>query len=122
MNVRMLTPKWSETIMTDARAGPLCVVTRGARGWTGVLRLPASKPDGSVVQVTLSFDVQQGAPDATFDAAGGCQSIRCWGLARLGPGVWAVAPSLVELRYGLHAFVVLCDVPEPPPWEQADVD
>lgn len=36
-------------------------------------------------------------------------------LERLGPGAWALLPSLVG--GGLHAFVVLRGAPEPAPWE-----
>jgi hypothetical protein len=38
-----------------------------------------------------------------------------WGLAKLGPGVWGVTPSIIG--GGIHAYVVLCGAPDPAPWE-----
>lgn len=43
-----------------------------------------------------------------------------WGVRRLGPGVWAVLPSLnIEGEGGYHGYVVMHDVPEPAPWTVA---
>ncbi len=108
-----LTPKWSETIMADPRHEPLCVVRRDPNGLSATLSLPAA---GRPYPITMGFAVQVGDPDADFDARGRCLAIRRWGLRRLGPGVWQVVPSLVQETYGLHAYVVLCDVPEPAPF------
>jgi hypothetical protein len=38
-----------------------------------------------------------------------------WGLERLGPGVWAVQPSVV-VPGAIHAYIVLRGVPEPAPF------
>jgi hypothetical protein len=108
-----LTPKWSETIMVDPRREPLCVVRRDVGGLGGTLSLPASNRPNPI---TLGFRCRVGDPGAVFDERGRCLSIREWGLRRLGPGVWQVVPSLVEPSVGLHAYVVLCDVPDPAPF------
>ena len=109
-----LTPKWSETIMVDPRPEPLCVVRCDPGGvLSGTLTVPAQ---GRPYPIPFSFACQVGDPDADFDERGRCLAIRRWGLRRLGPGVWQVIPSLVEPRLGLHAYVVLCDVPEPAPF------
>lgn len=42
-------------------------------------------------------------------------AMRAWGSERLGPGVWAITPSLNQAGV-LHAYIVITDVPEPPPW------
>jgi hypothetical protein len=41
--------------------------------------------------------------------------MEAWGTSRLGPGVWALSPSLNQPG-AVHAYIVLTDVPEPPPW------
>jgi hypothetical protein len=41
-----------------------------------------------------------------------------YGLFKLGAGVWRVDPSLFVPRE-LHAFLVLCDVPEPAPFARS---
>lgn len=108
-----LTPKWSETIMVDPRREPLCCVRRDPGGLGSTMSLPvADRPH----PIPLSFRCRVGEPDADFDDQGRCLAIRAWGLRRLGPGVWQVVPSLVEPSIGLHAYVVLCDVPEPAPF------
>jgi hypothetical protein len=113
VNVLHLTPKWSETIMVDPRREPLCCVRRDGGGLGATLSLPAA---GLPHPITLGLRCRVGDPDATFDAAGRCLTIREWGLRRLGPGTWQVIPSIVEPSYGLHAYVVLCEVPEPAPF------
>jgi hypothetical protein len=108
-----LTPKWTEAIMVDPRREPLCVVRRDPDGQiNATLGLPVGRP----YPMTLGLPCRVGDPDADFDEQGRCLSIRRWGLRRLGPGVWQVVPSVVENSYGLHAYVVLCDVPEPAPF------
>lgn len=44
--------------------------------------------------------------------------MKAWGLTKLGDSVWAVAPS-IHLPGAFHGYVVLCDVPNPAPWEVA---
>lgn len=109
-----LTPRWSETIMVDPRREPLCVVRRDPDGQLGgTLAIPvADRPS----PVMLGLPCRVGDPDGDFDERGRCLAIRRWGLRRLGPGVWQVVPSVVETSIGLHAYVVLCDVPEPAPF------
>jgi hypothetical protein len=108
-----LTPKWSESIMVDPRKEPLCVVRGdGAGGHSVTLALPVGRP----YPLTFSISCRVGDPDGDFDDQGRCLAIRRWGLNRLGPGVWQVVPSVVEPSIGLHAYLVLCDVPEPAPF------
>jgi hypothetical protein len=45
----------------------------------------------------------------------GWAEIDYYGLTKLGPGVWRLDPSLF-VPDELHAFLVLCDVPEPAPF------
>lgn len=41
-----------------------------------------------------------------------------WGVRWIGPRTWVLSDSIhVEGLY--HAYVVLCEVPEPPPWERS---
>jgi hypothetical protein len=104
--VLMLTPKWSETIMVDPRPEPLCCVRPDpAGGHSAVLRV--TRRDGRTE--TLGFPVRVGTP------VGEGAAMKSWGLSRLGPGVWAVSPSIHQPGL-LHAYVVLCDVPEPAPF------
>lgn len=105
-----LTPRWSETIMADPRAEHLCVVRRDPGGnLSMVLRVQTQHGP-----VPLGISCQVGDPDADFDAQGRCLAIRRWGLRRLGPSVWQLVPSVVS--GSLHAYVVLCDVPDPAPF------
>lgn len=39
-----------------------------------------------------------------------------WQLVKLGPGTWDL-PQAVSVEGKLHAFVTLCGVPNPAPWE-----
>ena len=41
----------------------------------------------------------------------------CWGLIRLGSGVWDIDPS-VHVPTQIHAHVTLYGVPDPAPWEK----
>ena len=104
--VYMLTPLWSETPMVDPRNEVLCRVMAEPGGLVCLLRVPTKKQ-----MMLLSIPVREGGsigdPTATY-------GMIAWGMRRLGPGVWALNPSIRQT--GLHAFVILCDVPEPPPW------
>lgn len=42
--------------------------------------------------------------------------MKSWGLTKLDAHTWAVTPS-VHLPGAFHGYVVLCEVPEPAPWE-----
>jgi hypothetical protein len=116
-DVILLTPQWSDAIMTDPRPEPLCRVgPDGDGGWSLLLSLPVRTADGGVGRAQLGVPCRPGEPDAVFER-GRCVAISRWGLARLGPGVWRVLPSVVH--EGLHAFVVLWGAPDPAPWEEA---
>lgn len=113
--VHHLTPKWSEQVMVDPREDEiLCVVRPSYKGdLSATIRLPMQGGDGRVLQIPISFDCWVG--NAAKQHADGSN---VWGLVRLGAGVWQVTPSIVSEEYGLHAYVVLCDVPEPAPFLQ----
>lgn len=38
-----------------------------------------------------------------------------WNLVKLGPTVWKLAPSILDLQ--IHGYVTITGVPEPAPWE-----
>jgi hypothetical protein len=42
-------------------------------------------------------------------------AMNTWGSERLGPGVWALSPSL-NMPGVVHAYIIVTDVPEPTPW------
>jgi hypothetical protein len=56
-------------------------------------------------------------PIATGEPQIGDEGVEAFGALRICPGVWALAPSL-NVPGVMHYFVVLYDVPEPPPWER----
>ena len=105
-----LAPKWSETIMVDPREEHLCCVRPDL---TGGLSMTLRVQTG-YGPVPLGIACRVGDPDADFSPRGECLAIRRWGLRRLGPTVWQLVPSVVQ--GSLHAYVVLCDVPEPAPF------
>lgn len=118
--IHLITPKWSSRIMEDPRIaeGPLCHAAPESKleevtpqRFSCLLAFPGQRPDGTPLPhpVTIGFAAQVGEPEFA-DAA--TMTMRRWGLTKLGPGVWKVMPSIVEKAYGLHAYVVLCDVPE----------
>lgn len=43
--------------------------------------------------------------------------LEAFGAELVAPGVWALDPSL-NIEGVIHAFVVLCGVPDPAPWER----
>lgn len=98
--------------MVDPRASveSLCVV-RNESGLNACLSLPVDgKPH------LFSFPCRVGDPDGEFDDYGGVISVRCWGLRKIGPRTWQVIPSI--RTDVVHAYLVLCDVPEPAPFEK----
>lgn len=114
-----LTPSWSERPMDDPR-GEIVACVR--RSYDGTLSATLSLPNGRGGRMPLGFPVRVGSHEGAMHERGGMVA---WGLRRLGPGVWAVAPSIHEpsvlVQVGgravpLHAYVVLCDVPEPAPF------
>ncbi len=109
--IYLLTPEWSNTLLVDPRPHVLlCSVQPEKGGFVCLLRIPA-KPQ----TLLLSVPVREGTPigDATSP-----HGMIAWGMRRLGPGVWALSPSIKQT--GLHAFVILCNVPEPPPWARPE--
>jgi hypothetical protein len=109
-DVQLITPRWSERPNADDLFEPTGYVERDGEEWILYLfidcepyRMPvhAGEPEGEVVDV---------APGTK-----GWAEMKRYGLSRLGPGVWRLTPSLWAPGV-LHAFIVLCDVPEPAPF------
>ncbi len=105
-----LTPKWSDSIDTDIRQEPLCHVY-------SVFQFAESgkQPLEAVIRIMLvgfRIPVQLGEPELNAD-----NTMKTFGLERLGPGTWKVCPSVNLPELNFHAFVVLCNVPEPLPWQ-----
>jgi hypothetical protein len=112
-HVLHLSPTWSEFINVDPRNEPLCVVRphdeNGETVLSGCLRATIA---GQSVNVSFPVKpVQREEFEKNLDG-----SMHRFGMMKIGPGTWKVIPSLNVPRV-LHAFVVLCNVPEPAPWE-----
>lgn len=60
----------------------------------------------------LSLPVVVGAAQITDPQS---MQMKAWGTERLGAGVWAITPSINQAG-AFHAYIVVTDVPEPPPW------
>ena len=101
--------------MDDPRREPLCNVTPITEGgvatgmWSVLLALPTDR----AYPFTISFPARLGMMDGEMYKAG---AMRHWGLIKIGPGTWKVDPSIHQPNV-LHAYLVLCEVPEPAPWE-----
>jgi len=50
-----------------------------------------------------------------FDGESSDQNPPRFVLRRLGPGVWKLAPSVLDER--IHAYITITNVPEPTPWQ-----
>jgi hypothetical protein len=117
--ILLLTPKWSTCIMEDPRKEPFCFASEmnpaafgdgKTRVWSILLALPTDRP----YPLTISFPAVNGPMKGKLYKQG---AMEYWGLRKIGPGTWAVDPSVQEDCYKVHAYVVLCEVPEPAPWE-----
>lgn len=97
--------------MDDSRREPLCSVSKTPDGkWSALLALPTDKQ----YPYFLPFPVKNGPMDGK--QFGHSYTMKAWGLHKLGPGTWRVNPSIHQAGV-IHAYVVLCEVPEPAPWE-----
>jgi len=113
--ILLLTPRWTETPMVDPRKEPLCVVRPDLQGsWSLMLLFPQKDGPPFAIQCPVKGGEPDGEPVKRGDTVIGYR-MRRWGLRRLGPGVWELSPSIHEKGL-VHAYVVLCDVPEPAPW------
>lgn len=116
MDVAHITPVWTETPMVDPRPCTAKVQARSveAGGGLEVLIGIQAKESGKTKRIIIPFAVRVGTPvKASPDASD--PTMLCWGLRRLGPSVWTVEPSVVT-PFGFHAFVTICEVPEPAPF------
>lgn len=110
--VSRLILSWSDRPMDDPRPGLVCRVVRNSGGLSLLLtqRLP-DRPN----RLSVAVPVRVGPPIVPGgEQEGAGYEVTAFGLERIGPGVWALSPSLVIGN--LHAWVMLCDVPEPAPW------
>jgi hypothetical protein len=116
--VELLTARFSSVIITDPRPETLCGFEQEGADWLLRLRIQVSEHRCELFELP----VHDGEPEGEFvDVAPGVRSwgaMRYYGLARLGPGVWRLDPSLY-VPGGLHAFIVLCDVPDPAPFARS---
>jgi hypothetical protein len=112
--VLLLTPKWSESPMDDKRREPLCFASKTLDGkWSVLLTLPSDQPYPHMV----SFPAVNGPMDGK--RVGDSYVMKHWGLIKIGPRTWQVNPSIQQPGL-VHAYLVLCDVPEPAPWEKVE--
>lgn len=112
-----LTPEWSDFVHVDPKDEPLCNVRpkdddQGQPVWEVLIRAH----DEQRGVFFFSFPVQPVIEDEFEQNPDG--SMRLFGIRKIGPRTWKVIPS-VNMPQIVHAFVVLCNVPEPPPWETA---
>lgn len=110
-----LTPKWSDAILVDPRREPLITVQREEvqKNLVVILSLPHPQRPHPIV---LEFPCRVGEPLVSRDANNQVNGIQCWGLRKLGVTVWQVTPSIREESLDLHAYIVMCDVPDPAPF------
>ena len=106
MNVHLLIADWSETPMVDPRPCVARVVARPGGGWSIVVSVAVMRggvPSREVAVMEIDVDLPH--------LGGGVSRTR---LEYLGPGAWALTPSLVTPV--LHGFVILRGAPDPAPW------
>ena len=108
--VILLTPKWS---VTQERPDDCICHVSGAEGkFTCTLICPVYGELGGAV-IEMSFPVKVGEMEVVREGYG--YKIIAYGMSKIGPGTWKIAPRIEQAPF--HAHVVLCDVPEPAPWE-----
>jgi hypothetical protein len=119
-----LTPKWTAHVLTDPRPellfGTELVPDQfefdvPPKTCVAVLRVSTLREEDGVFSDAelIPILIRRGQPELHADG-----SIKIFGSRKIGPGTWAVTPSL-NIPEVIHAFLVLCGVPEPAPWESA---
>jgi hypothetical protein len=118
-----LTPTWTKHILTDPRPDllfgnelvPEAFEFDVPNSCIAVLRISTLREeDGVFGDVEMvPFLIRPGQPELHADG-----SVKIFGSRKIGPGTWVVTPSL-NVPEMIHAFLVLCGVPEPAPWEQS---
>jgi len=108
--VALLTPKWTREIMTDARREPLFTVVAEKGGFTCLLSLPTNTGNPFILPFPIRMGIMQGEKE------GNGWRMKAWGVSKLGVGTWRLDPSIHQPGV-IHAFVVLCEVPDQAPWE-----
>jgi hypothetical protein len=76
-------------------------------GWMG--RQVVVNIGGAVVPITAVV-----GPGVVADPE--TMTMESFGLEKLGPGVWAIDPA-IHRKGGLHAYILLVEVPDPAPFE-----
>lgn len=118
-----LTPRWTAHVRTEVNLD----VTFGTETLPEDGEFGAGKITAVVLNVStlreadgcfsdaelIPFLIREGQPE--LDASG---CVKIFGSRRIGAGTWVVTPSL-NIECELHAFLILCGVPEPAPWVTA---
>jgi hypothetical protein len=103
--ILLLTPKWVDDIKVNPYMEQVCNVRLTADGLQCTLMFPCD--GGELRDKKASIGVRF----PVFYQDG----LKAFGLLRLGPGTWKV--DGVVSTDAMHAYVILCGVPEPAPWE-----
>lgn len=110
-------PRYTKNALDDPRDELLW-------GWLG----PCSEIVLRLGRFPLHFNAKVGAPEFEPSPAPSllwtpnasqqhaAPKMKHWGLTKLDARTWAVSPS-IHLPGAFHGYVVLCEVPEPAPWE-----
>lgn len=100
--VLLLTPNWNEAEKPEHSAGQVCRVREqdGIRTCEVLLPVDGGELAGKRAWLGIRFEVL----GKGFD------------LIKIGPGTWKV-DGMAQAREGVNAYVILCGVPEPAPWE-----
>ena len=111
-DVMLLCPRFSKNVMTDPREDWLYSFgSDGQGGWTLLFRF---RPD-EVIPIPICEGDPQGELLEVEPGVRIWGEMERYGLTKLGSGVWRMDPSL-WVPGELHAFLVLCDVPDPAPF------
>jgi len=120
--IQLLTPRWSaRPFEAPCAEGPLCIVTHNFAGGgllDLVITIPTQRAGGIPYRHLFGVPVRVGAMEGEMYQDGG---MKHWGLRKLGPGVWALDPSIHQPGV-LHAYVVLQGVPDPAPFESTPAE
>lgn len=96
----------------DFTSAIVCKVVEDAPGkWTMLLNIRGQNEEGKNLLLSYNVRVNPFSPVHS----GLREQPESWGMEQLGPGVWALEPSVV-IPGVIHAFITIVNVPEPSPW------
>lgn len=104
--ILLLTPKWGSTDATVVEE-QVCSVEPAESGLICTLLIPVYTGDTKLSKTSIGIKF----PVRTEKELG-----TAFGLIKIGPGTWKV-DGLVR-HEPIKAYVILCGVPEPAPWEE----